>query len=276
MLGVMRIGLVGTDSTHTDKFVARWAGEHQLLLAEATRLPGELTGDPSSASAIRVVDTAADLVGLVDGAVVGHRRASQHQAAAVPLLEAGIPVFVDKPLAADLSEAEAVIAAAERGGAALASWSALRWSAAATLAGRLELTSVLMEGPADPASEFGGISFYGVHCADLAVALLGGPVESIEVRVGEGEVVTELTVRDVPATIVLRPPASMPGFRLGAQSRTGRLDRPIELKADYLDPVADLAAEIFATRMALQSRAELLDVVRITDAMDAAVAASRR
>jgi predicted dehydrogenase len=43
-----------------------------------------------------------------------------HEAAAVPLLERGVPVLVEKPLAGNLAGADAILAAAERGGATLA------------------------------------------------------------------------------------------------------------------------------------------------------------
>ena len=45
---------------------------------------------------------------------------SFHAAVAVPLLERGVPLLVEKPLAAHLKEADEILAAAERGGAALA------------------------------------------------------------------------------------------------------------------------------------------------------------
>lgn len=43
-----------------------------------------------------------------------------HEAVAVPLLLRGVPVLVEKPLAGNLAAADAILAAAERGGAALA------------------------------------------------------------------------------------------------------------------------------------------------------------
>ncbi len=268
----MRIAVVGNDSSHADKFVARWAGVHELIVAEATRHPREFDVDPELTSTITVVDTVDGLIGWADGAVVGHRRGSQHRAAAVPLLEAGIPVFVDKPLAGSRADAEAIVAAAEAGGAALASWSALRWSPLATMARALDPIRLLVEGPADPKSEYGGISFYGVHCADLAVALLGSSLSEVSVRVEDDLVITDLRIGDRSASLVLTPPDRAQGFRLVAESRTHAMDRTIVLKSDYMNQVADLAEEMFATGVALQTRNELLAVVRITDAMEAALA----
>ena len=269
----MKLALVGSDSSHTNTFVARWGGRHELFLAEATRPPGELTADADVASAITVVDSVADLVGRVDGAVVWHRRATQHRAAAVPLLEAGIPVFVDKPLAATMDDAEAILDAASRGGVPVASWSALRWSSVATVAGRMGLTELRLEGPADPESEFDGIGFYGIHLADLAVALLGGPVQTVAVRFDGDDVVADVTINGVTATLVMSHPSVAHGFRLIGQGAGGAIHRPIELMSDYMYPVADIAQELFATKVWLQSRSELLDVVSITEAMDKAVQA---
>jgi len=65
------------------------------------------------------VTTAGELVGLVDAAVVA-APTTQHAALALPLLEAGIDVLIEKPIASTVVEARRIVAAAERHGRVLA------------------------------------------------------------------------------------------------------------------------------------------------------------
>lgn len=60
-----------------------------------------------------------DLVGQIDMAVIAVST-RHHRAVAVPLLEAGIACLIEKPIAVDDDEAQAIIKAAGAGGAALA------------------------------------------------------------------------------------------------------------------------------------------------------------
>jgi predicted dehydrogenase len=67
----------------------------------------------------RALYDAQDLRGEIDAVTVAVPT-ERHREVATPLLEAGIPVLVEKPLARTLEEADAMIAAAANGGATLA------------------------------------------------------------------------------------------------------------------------------------------------------------
>jgi len=66
-----------------------------------------------------VEEVIAKLAGSLDGAIVATPNHT-HRAVAVPLLEAGISTFIEKPLAHTVEDAEAILAAAELGGAQIA------------------------------------------------------------------------------------------------------------------------------------------------------------
>lgn len=122
-----------------------------------------------------VTDRPADLLGRVDGVLVCDDVSEQHQKRAALFLEAGLPTFVDKPLARDPAEAEAILALAERRGAPLLSCSALRYATelAALDRGALgELRCVQAAGP-------GELVFYGIHVCELAQAILGPGVQTV-------------------------------------------------------------------------------------------------
>jgi predicted dehydrogenase len=57
----------------------------------------------------KVVKQFTDMIGQVDGVLIARDDAETHDAFAAPFLEAGLPVYVDKPLAYSCSEAQAII-----------------------------------------------------------------------------------------------------------------------------------------------------------------------
>lgn len=75
----------------------------------------------------RVVDRFEDMIGSVDGLLLARDDAQSHFSFAAPYLDAGIPVYVDKPLALSVAEARRLFAR-ERYPGQLFSCSALRYA----------------------------------------------------------------------------------------------------------------------------------------------------
>lgn len=180
----MRIGLIGTENSHTDHFVHHLNVEQRHEGCRVVALAGGDTEKNRKLAADgkidQIVDTANDLVGLVDAAVVANRHGGLHRESAVPLLEAGVHVFVDKPTAVTVADTEAIIDAARRSDAILASWSVVRLSPvvaemrdAAEGLGDIQAVSVI--GPADPDDPHAGLFFYGPHVVEPALEVLGNP-----------------------------------------------------------------------------------------------------
>ena len=74
-----------------------------------------------------VVDRPEDVIGEVDAVIISTDDGSDHVRRARPFVEAGLPVFVDKPLADNLEDLAWFVAARERGARILSS-SALRYA----------------------------------------------------------------------------------------------------------------------------------------------------
>ncbi len=55
-----------------------------------------------------VVSRYTDMIGLVDGVLLARDDAENHYAIAKPFIEAGLPIFIDKPLAYTVAEAEKI------------------------------------------------------------------------------------------------------------------------------------------------------------------------
>ena len=116
--GSLRVAAIG---------VGHLGRHHARILAslEGATLVGVVDAKPDRAREIaaacgtRAVDRAEDLLGQVDAVSVAVPTEA-HLQVALPFLERGIPVLVEKPLARDVGEADRMIDAAARAGTILA------------------------------------------------------------------------------------------------------------------------------------------------------------
>src|SRR5699024_5030291 len=108
------------------------------------------------------------------------RDGALHLDHARPLLEAGIPVLIDKPLAASVADAIELLDISQRRNVRLVSYSALRFVPELTAftsehPERSRLRHLHVVGPADPNSPYSGLFFYGIHQVEAALEILGNP-----------------------------------------------------------------------------------------------------
>lgn len=125
----------------------------------------------------RVVETPEDLLGTVDGVILVDDGSMRHQRRAGVFLHAGLPVYVDKPLAPSLSEAQAIVAQAAQCGAPLMSCSALRY--ATELSSIRETLPELGDIVAIEGRCRGQVFYYGIHLLEGLMAALPGDLELI-------------------------------------------------------------------------------------------------
>lgn len=209
-----RIGIVGSDNSHAVAY-SRLINRERVVgdAAEVVAIWGQelaRTAEVAALGAIpRIVPAVTDLIGEVELVFVVDRHGDLHPDHALPFLEAGIPTYVDKPLAISLADCRRTIAAARRAGAWLTSMSSLRITPETeALARQLpalgEIRAVQLAGPADPASIHGGLFFYATHTIEIALRLLGDDLEEIRAhRVGQTLVVDGTWRGERQATLTL-------------------------------------------------------------------------
>jgi len=196
----MRIGIVGAESSHT-AIIARILNVDQAVPgATVTHVWGETEEFAQKAArdgAIAcIVRDPGEMIGRVDAAVVDHRDGKHHAAAARPLLEAGIPVFVDKPFCTDLEEGLGLVRLARARGVAITSFSTLPLEPsvqefADRLPGIGRLRALVTAGPCDIDGPYSGVFFYGVHQVETVLSLVGArPVSVTATRSGTDGVAT--------------------------------------------------------------------------------------
>ncbi|QNA91394.1 MULTISPECIES: Gfo/Idh/MocA family oxidoreductase [unclassified Microbacterium] len=271
------VAIVGIENSHAEEIirylnVERPAGVPVRVVALVAGEPDRTRELAELGGIERIVAESSDLLGSVDALIVTSRDGALHRAHAVPFLEAGTPVWVDKPLAASVADAQAIVAAAERGGTVLTSSSALRWVAdtdaiAEGLTSIGELQAVTVTGPADAASPYSGIFFYGIHVADVAQRLVPGDPEAIDLQRLPSGVVARYRVGGVLVTLeFIRPDGDgQVPFRATAVGGHGVVSRDIVLGADYVQPGVDAFARMLATGAAPIPTAQLLAPIAVLE-----------
>src|SRR5437762_900321 len=107
-LAMIRLGIVDFDTSHVVEFTKRL---HRIGVPED-----------------QWVDGAEDLIGRVDGVLIESQQGDAHLPRARPFLEAGLPLFIDKPFANSLHDAREIVRLAGRHGSPLFSSSSLRFT----------------------------------------------------------------------------------------------------------------------------------------------------
>ena len=211
---MIRIGIVGSDNSHAIAFSKLCNVEGNELHVDGAKVVSIFGVDPERTQEVaqhgnipKIVDTPEEMIGEIDLAMVVFRHGGLHRQYAEPLLRAGIPTFVDKPLALSPQDARALIAAAEKAGVPFTSFSTLRYSAdmrtfvqEANEVGPFHFSS--FAGPADRQSEYGGLPFYGVHIAEMMAALNGSGVKSVH-AVENRETISASVVYEDDKTVTL-------------------------------------------------------------------------
>jgi predicted dehydrogenase len=200
---MLRVGIVGSDNSHALAYatllnVEKVAGNDARAVAIWGQ-EAERTKEVAEKGKIEtIVNHWEEMIGLVDAVFVEDRHGDLHAAHALPFLEKGLPVFVDKPLAISLDDAGRIIAAANASGAFLTSFSSLRVSeSTVTLAEQAatigEIRVAQFAGPCDFESVYGGAIFYATHVIEIALRLVGENLKSVSaIRAGKNVSVTAI------------------------------------------------------------------------------------
>jgi len=278
----MRVGIAGTESSHVDHIVDFLNVERGRPGVRVTALAGGAAGRGRALCRAGAIDLLVpDVTALLDVAdvlIVTARHGGSHRDLALPFLEAGRPVLVDKPFACGVADAEAMLEAAEKHGALLTSYSALRHLPATdALANELQAIgparSVVATGPADEASEYGGIFFYGIHPVDVALRLAPGPVGPVRIdRAGES-IVASATAGEARVTVnLIKPGTDEPvPFHALAVGRGGIAASELPTGGNYLAPGLGAFLDMAEGTAPPLSRDELLRPIAFLEAVDRAL-----
>jgi len=198
----MNIGLIGAENSHARHF-CRTIEMRYIYGAddpeECARLCAEYGLEECASEE--------ELIAKSDAVVVTYRKGSMHYEPVMKAIRAGRPVFNDKPFATDLRQAQEIAALARETGVPLTGGTSLK--------GLPELpairesigpgSTVVISFAADPASEYDGYWFYGIHAAELCLVLCGEDFKYVEAFENHGVVVSNVAYPDRLCVLVTAP-----------------------------------------------------------------------
>ena len=182
----MKIGLIGAENSHSRHFCEVINKAKKCGDAVITYLYGE--DDKEEAKrlcddfGIIACSSEDEVIEKSDAVVVTYRKGSAHYQPVIKALKAGKPVFNDKPFTTNLNEAKEIIALAKESGVLLTGGSSLKYIPVLE-----EIKKSIVPGStavisfsADPASEYEGYWFYGIHAVETCLTLFGLDFVSVQ------------------------------------------------------------------------------------------------
>lgn len=216
---MFRIGIIGTENSHA------------LAFAKLINLPDPATGKvtypdarvvmvygPEEGPAKKVMDegqvpacadTPADFIGNVDAMMITSRRGSVHYEYALPFVEAGIPLFIDKPFTSDPQQAAKLAALAKERGVPVMGGSGCKHArdvldlseTARQWRQQGNLLSGSINFAADMDSEYDGFYFYSSHLIEMALKIFGSDMEEVQASARGGSVLARVGYPDFDAAL---------------------------------------------------------------------------
>lgn len=271
---MVRFGLIGVNTSHADAFsrIFNGAGDDPGLIAD-----GEIVavwgGQPERVKELierhhigESVEQPTDMIGLVDAVLVVDDTdgGGTHATLARPFLEAGLPVFVDKPMTTDFADAVELFDIAEQHNAPLMSCSALRFSveleaARAQFAAIGKIYSTVSVGPQD-------WFYYGVHAVEMLGSVVGTGAEWVQRHVFDTRDVVVVGYADGTSAVVETLRDAKYVFHLTAYGADGWAS--IEVKDSlgfYTNTMSEVVKMVQNGRSPL-SREQTLEVLAILHA----------
>jgi hypothetical protein len=192
----LRIGIVGTDTSHVPAFtrmlnadvpnripgarvVAAYRGGSPDIPESANRID-KFSAEIAEKYGVELVPDIPTLCKKVDAVLLESVDGRAHLEQARQVIAAGKPLFIDKPLAASLEDARAIADLARKAGVRWFSSSSLRFSNVAESVKMPDARGATVWGPG-PIEEHHRLdmSWYGIHSVELLYTLMGTGCESV-------------------------------------------------------------------------------------------------
>jgi predicted dehydrogenase len=189
-----KIAILGCENSHANNFLR--------LIADGAYPEIEVIGiysnEPEAVQKLHdqfgtpILNDFADAVGQVDGVMITARHGDNHYKYAKPYMDAGIPMFIDKPITCTEEEAVTFMREAKARGIRLCGGStcaALAETLALAEDVRTEALGVVRGGavvsPYQPNSPYGGFTFYAQHLIEIMTTIFGEGIERVLVDARE-------------------------------------------------------------------------------------------
>lgn len=207
----MKIGIIGAQNSHTEHFCRAVNEERQFPGNRIAYLYGADAPDVAARLCeqygLTLCAGEEELIDLSDGVVITYRKGSDHFAPAMKVLQAGKPLFNDKPFSVSLTQTKALVDYARENSSLLCGGSNLKG-----LPELPELRALMGPGKtavisfaADVNSPYEGYRFYGIHSVELCIYLCGEDFLSVDSYRNRDSVISVVHYADRSCVISTNP-----------------------------------------------------------------------
>ncbi len=193
---MFKIGILGSDNSHALHFarlcnVEKVYGDDVRIVAIYGNDddPNHTKEVAASGEIPFIAEKPEDFMGKVDAVMVVYRRGSLHVPHILPFVEAGYPVWIDKPVCETKEDIELLRKAVEKNNTLITGGSTLKYNyEILTLKDKVEsgrigaVSGGCVNFPGDLESEYGGIFFYGSHLIEMMLSVFGYDVKSVTAK----------------------------------------------------------------------------------------------
>lgn len=188
-LATKRVGIIGLDTSHSVAFtkvlnttepipaymgyrvVVAYPHGSRDIESSVKRIPGYM--EDVKKLGVQIVDSIPELLKQVDVVLLETNDGRLHLEQVIPVLKAGKRVFVDKPIAASLSDAVAIFEASKKYEVALFSASSLRYIKGAQDLDKSVVVGADTFSPATLEKTHPDLFWYGVHGVETLFTVMG-------------------------------------------------------------------------------------------------------
>lgn len=293
---MLKIGLLGSDNSHADRFAELLnLPDHPRYFADADARVTAIWGQEEARTtqvAVQnqietIVDKPDEMLGVVDAVLCVTRHGGLHLDLVRPFLTAGVPTFVDKPLAIDSDDARTIVALATQFGAPFSSFSTVQFSADAQafLARSSQLGDICVgaySGPATRRNQYGGLLFYAIHSVELMLATQGPGVMWVQAvegfpvdDQGNGNIVATCAwANGQVGTIELAVDAHY-AFRATALGRRGQYSATLDIQDCYQAGLTQILSVLRGGASPISPHA-MIEAIQIGAALELSLKEERR
>ena len=195
---VIKLGIIGLDTSHVTAFtsylnnpknetsckvVAAYPGGSDDVEASYKRLD-KFTKQMKEKFGVEIVSSISELCERVDGILLESVDGRKHLEQVKPVFEAGLPVFIDKPMAGSFEDIVRIFHLAEKAGVRCWSSSSLRYTSSIAKAGQHgEKGNVLGCGAYSPCyleEHHPDLYWYGIHGVEILYTIMGPGCEAVQ------------------------------------------------------------------------------------------------
>lgn len=281
----LRVGIIGLDTSHVIAFtkllnrtndpnhiagatvVAAFKGGSPDIESSASRVDG-YTKQLRDEFGVKIVNTIPELCTLVDAVLLESVDGRPHLAQARPVIEAGKPVFIDKPVAGTLRDALEIYRLASERKVPVFSSSSYRFYKSLEEVKKADVgqvRSVISYGPCHLEAHHPDLFWYGIHPTEALFTILGAGCESVvRTTTKESDVITGLWSNGRSGTLVglHEDPSPHKVIVFGSKQVAEQKG-----SGDYAPLVREIV-RFFQTGLSPVSPAETLDIYAFMEAAD--------